>query len=430
MVSGGKTKRDLLIGFGSQLAFKALGFVVLALMARQLSQADYGKLMFALTLCGVTVLVTDLGASSDLVRRVAASPEGARRRLEAVLSARLPLVAAYVVLLCAWVALTKPDALAVAAAIAVYSVLKDLYRSYSSVFLGLHRVEYAVMAYGSKLLFLVAAVAAGAAAGGGLAWMTGAHVASGVVLLLVAAAITRARVGRLRLRSPWSLMQRVFGRSIWLFAVSVMGLVHLGAGTLMLGYMTPYEQVATYEAAAKLLEASQFMVRPLLLILFPVCALLASRQQWDELRRLMHRMFAGMAGVGLAACGFVALLALPIVRMVYTDAYDDSAVVLRVLYLSVPGLYAATVAMFVASSMHREKRAVRIIAIGVALNVALNLAAIPRYGALGAAWVTVASQSIAAVWLIVDAYQAVAGRPGADLAHEPQLVTEMEFGRD
>jgi O-antigen/teichoic acid export membrane protein len=430
VVSGGKTKRDLLIGFGSQLAFKALGFVVLALMARRLSQADYGKLMFALTLCGVTVLVTDLGASTDLVRRVAASPGGARRRLEAVLSARLPLVAAYVALLCGWVALTKPDALAVAAAIAVYSVLKDLYRSYSSLFLGLHRVEYAVVAYGSKLLFLVAAVAAGAAAGGGLAWMTGAHVASGVVLLLVAATIARARVGRLRLRFRWGLMQRVFGRSIWLFAVSVMGLLHLGAGTLMLGYLKPYEQVATYEAAAKLLEASQFMVRPLLLILLPVCALLASRQQWDELRRLMHRMFAGMAGVGLAACGFVALLALPIVRIVYTDTYADSAVVLRVLYLSVPGLYAATVAMFVASSMHREKRAVLIVAVGVVLNLALNLAVIPRYGALGAAWVTVASQSIAGAALIVDAYQSVAGRPGADLGHEPPLVAGMELGHD
>ena len=119
--------------------------------------------MFALTLCGVTVLVTDLGASTDLSRRVAAAPAGARRRLEAVLSARLPLLAAYLVLLPAWVAVTKPDALAVAAAIAVFSVCKDVYRTYSSLFLGLHRIEYTVAAFGTSLLVLVAAVAAGAA---------------------------------------------------------------------------------------------------------------------------------------------------------------------------------------------------------------------------------------------------------------------------
>ena len=62
----GRTRRHLLIAFSSQLGFKLLGFAVLALMARGLSQAEYGKLMFALTLCGVTVLVTDLGASTDL----------------------------------------------------------------------------------------------------------------------------------------------------------------------------------------------------------------------------------------------------------------------------------------------------------------------------------------------------------------------------
>jgi O-antigen/teichoic acid export membrane protein len=151
-----KTRRDLLTAFISQLGFKLLGFAVLALMARQLSQADYGKLMFALTLCGVTVLVTDLGASTDLSRRVAAAPAGARRRLEAVLSARLPLLAAYLVLLPAWTALTKPDALAVVAAIAVFGVCRDVYRSYSSLFLGLHRVGDTIIAFGSSLIVLVA----------------------------------------------------------------------------------------------------------------------------------------------------------------------------------------------------------------------------------------------------------------------------------
>jgi O-antigen/teichoic acid export membrane protein len=399
-------------------------------MARRLSQADYGKLMFALTLCGVTVLVTDLGASTDLSRRVAAAPAGARRRLEAVLSARLPLLAAYLVLLPAWVALTKPDALAVAAAIAVFSVCRDVYRSYSSLFLGLHRVEYTVTAFGTSLVVLVAGVAVGSATGAGLAWMTGAHVLSGAVLLAVAAGIMRLRIGPIRLRCGWRRMKRVFGGSAWLFVLSVAGLVHFAADTLMLGYMQPYEQVARYEAAAKLLEASQFMVRPLSLILLPVCAALASRQQWQDLRLLMHRMFAGMAVLGMATWGFVALLSVPIIRIVYTSTYDDSAQVLRVLYLSVPGLYTATVAMLLAASTMRERRAVFITAVGVALNVACNLVAIPRYGALGAAWVTVASQTFVALWLIVDAYRSVARHPRMAVEPERQLETAIAIRDD
>jgi O-antigen/teichoic acid export membrane protein len=424
-MTGGKTRRDLLLAFASQFCFKLLGFGLVALMARALTPAEYGKLMFALTLCGVTALLTDLGASADLARQVAAAPDGARRRLEAVLSARLPLVAAYLLLLPAWVAATKPDALAVVAVIAVYSVCKDVYGSYSSLFVGLRRVGYGIAAFGTSLVVLLAAVAVGAVNGAGLVWMTGSYVLSGVVLLGVAAAIGWRKVGSIRLRSGWRLMQQIFGRSVWLFGLSVAGLVHFGADTVMLGYLQPYEQVARYQAAAKLLDASQFVVRPLTLILLPVCAALAARQQWDDLRRLMHKMFAGMAVLGVAAWGFVALLALPIVRIVYTAAYDPSAEVLRVLYLSVPGLYLATVAMLLASSTMRERRALFIMTLGVALNVALNLVAIPRYGALGAAWATVISQTFVAVWLIADAYRSVAGHPRVTLEAERQLETAI-----
>ena len=426
----GKTRRDLLVAFTSQFGFKILGFGLLALIARALSQGEYGKLMFALTLCEVTVLVTDLGASTDLSRRVAAAPAVARDRLEAVLSARLPLVAAYLVLLPAWVAVTKPDALALAAAIAVYAVCKDIYRTYSSLFLGLHWVGYTVAAFGTSLVVLVTAVAAGAMTGAGLAWITGAYVLSGAVLLGVAAAIARVKLGPIRLRSGWRLMQRVFRGAVWLFVLSIAGLVHFAADTVMLGYLQPYEQVARYQAAAKLLEASQFAVRPLTLILLPVCAALAARQQWDHLRRMMHKMFAGMAVLGVVAWGVVALLAVPIIRIVYTAAYDESAEVLRVLYLSVPGLYAATVAMLLASATMREKRAVLIMATGVALNVALNLVAIPRYGALGAAWVTVVSQTFVGVWLIGDTYRTVARHPRLALEPERQLEAALAVRDD
>ena len=425
-----KTRRDLLVAFASQLGYKILGFALLAQMARALSQAEYGKLMFALTLCGVTVLVTDLGASTDLGRRVAADPAGARRRLEDVLSARLPMVVAYLALLPVWVAVSKPDALTVAVAIAVYSVCKDVYRTYSGFFLGLHRVGYTVAAYGGSLVVLVAAVAIGAMTGAGLAWMTGAHVLSGAVLLGIAAAITRLRVGPIRLQFGWRRMQSIFSGSVWLFVLSIADLVHFAADTVMLGYLQPYEQVARYQAAAKLFEASQFVVRPLTLILLPVCAAYAARQQWDDLRRLMHKMFGGMAILGGAAWGFVALLALPIIRIVYTATYDDSAEVLRVLYLSVPGLYIATVAMLLASATMREKRAVLIMATGVALNVALNLVAIPRYGALGAAWVTVISQTFVAMWLISDAYRTMARHPRIALESERQLEAALAVRDD
>jgi O-antigen/teichoic acid export membrane protein len=71
-----------------------------------------------------------------------------------------------------------------------------------------------------------------------------------------------------------------------------------------------------------------------------------------------------------------------------------------------------------------------IMGLGVALNVALNLVAIPRYGALGAAWVTVASQTFVGVWLIGDAYRSVARHPRLAMEPEQQLETAMVIHDD
>ena len=286
------------------------------------------------------------------MRRVAARPRAALRRASAAFSARLPLVAVYFVAVNVWVALTKPDLLPVTIGIAAFVALKDLYRTHASLFLGLHRIASTIFAFGAGLFVLATGVVLGATLDRSLGWMVGCYVLSGMVTLAVAWRITRVTVGPLRLRFKPRLLRLELGRSALLFTLTAMSLVHFSADTLMLGYLRPYEDVATYEASARLLEASQFLVRPLTMILFPICTQLATAGEWGELRGLLHRMFAGVSAVALIAIGVVALLADTIVRIVYTSVYDDSAPVLRVLYLSVPGFYAASVGAFLAAAMH------------------------------------------------------------------------------
>ena len=289
----GKIRRDLWIGLASQIGYKALGFTILAMLARQLSQQDYGKLMFALSLCLLAALLTDLGASQDLVRRVAVRPAGARRRLGLVLSARLPLLATYLLALNVWVALTKPDLWPVAAGIAIYAVCKELHRTFSSLFQGLRRIVDSVWAFGGGLIVLCTGVALGSLLDRGLLWMVGCYVTSGLALVTIGATLARRRVGDVGVRCGARRLRGVFGQSVFLFGLTVMSLVHFSADTLMLGYLESYAEVARYEAAAKLLEASQFLVRPLTLILFPVCAQLATREEWSRLLRLLRRMVLG-----------------------------------------------------------------------------------------------------------------------------------------
>ena len=60
-------------------------------------------------------------------------------------------------------------------------------------------------------------------------------------------------------------------------------------------------------------------------------------------------------------------------------------------------------------------------AAGVGLNVLLNVWAIPRYGPMGAAWTTVATQTFVGLWLSIEAYCAIVRCRAQDAMHERSL---------
>jgi O-antigen/teichoic acid export membrane protein len=118
----------------------------------------------------------------------------------------------------------------------------------------------------------------------------------------------------------------------------------------------------------------------------------------------MHNLFKKMLLVTGSVGGSISLVVVAtasfIIPIMFGPRYYDSIPVLKVLYLSVPLIYLKMVSLFSANSIHLEKRIVKIMTISVIVNIILNSIAIPLWGALGAAWATVISEMILAVWLI------------------------------
>jgi O-antigen/teichoic acid export membrane protein len=63
-------------------------------------------------------------------------------------------------------------------------------------------------------------------------------------------------------------------------------------------------------------------------------------------------------------------------------------------------IYLGSVSGLLAFSIHMEKKVVRAFLYSVAINIILNSLFIPRWGAFGAAWTTVVSETILAVYLL------------------------------
>ena len=395
-----RPRADLILAFASQGAYKFLGFVVLAVLARALAPEDYGRLMFSLSMCLLLASLTDLGMSQDLIRRVAQVPENAIRRLNAVLSVRATLLSAYVVLINAWALATKPDIWPIVAGMSLYAVGFEVNRTYAALFIGLQRIADSIRIFGLGLVVLASGVTLAALAGRGLRWMVLAYVLTALVLILRGTFLTLGTVGRVRIKMRTRGILSFVASAVPLFGLTIMVVLYLSVDSVMLGYMRPYSEVARYEAGSKILEASQFLIRPLTLVLFPICSQLAAHGRWEKLGWTFRWATAGGIVLGVLICSVIQVLADPVITVVYTDSYASSGRVLRILFWASPGIYVATVASFLAASMRYDRLALAAVIAGAVLNVGLNFVLIPDLGAVGAAWATVIAQSTSALLLV------------------------------
>ncbi len=399
-----KIIRDLLLALSSQAFYKLAGFLVLLILTRYLPKEQMGIVFFAATLSTMAALFTELGTSSHLVRGVAAEPDMALAHFASVLSIRIPLLALYLVLLNGVVWLWRPDIITVLALTSFYVLLEELYRIAGALFLGLQKVLYNVICGVSTRLLLVGFIFLVVRMNGDVHAVLGCYIVANILLVLFAYGLVISRLGRIPDLSDCLPRREILRESFHLFLLALLSMLHFKVDSAMLGFIGPYTEVATYEAAFRLLEASRFVILPVSMIFYPQFAEIVARRDWPLLRSLTRRLLGYASGIGIAVAAGVMLFAANIIPIVFGDRYDDSIGVLRILYICVPMLYVANLLGILARVARREKEAVWVLFGCLSLNVALNAYVIPRWGAVGAAATTVATETLRTLFLLYLGY--------------------------
>ncbi len=396
-----KIKLDLMMALGSQLLQKLAGFVVLMVLARHLDKGVMGRFFLAGTLATFLALATELGVNRHLMRGVAQRPDRALAALGHVLALRLPFMLIGYGVMAGAVFLLKRELTIPVLLTSLYVLIQDYGYSFTSLMLGLRRVAMRMMITLIGQVLTVALVLGAVAMDAGLTTVLLGYVTANVVILVLTVVLVQRNIGRFTLDWRWPEAWQIVRESLPFFLLSVLGVIHFKVDSLMLGILRDYEQVATYDAAYKFLEVSRFVVRPAAMVFFPLCSAVAARRDWPAYERLMRKLVTVSGGIGLATAGIMLIVSGWVVRLVFGDAYGGSVAVVRILYLAVPSVFLGFVATFLAPSLHLERRAVQVTAGCLMLNVALNALVIPRHGAQGAAWTTLATETLLAGWLLV-----------------------------
>jgi O-antigen/teichoic acid export membrane protein len=158
---------------------------------------------------------------------------------------------------------------------------------------------------------------------------------------------------------------------------------------LLLPALAGLQAAGAYAAAYKVSEGAGILSSSFTLALFPR---LAATNEPQGAYRMALRILLQLAFPVTAA---IALLAEPIIAIVAGREYlPDSATALSILICYLPLSYANGLTQYLLIAAGRQRPLTLAFLFALAFNLAANFAFIPRYGYVGAAWVTVLSEVV------------------------------------
>jgi O-antigen/teichoic acid export membrane protein len=232
--------------------------------------------------------------------------------------------------------------------------------------------------------------------------LVGLATASLATNVVSAAVLWRLAAARALPPSEAALPARVgWMREAWpLFINQLLQGLFFKVDALLLPGLAGDAAAGVYAAAYKVSEGAGIVSSSLTLALFPR---LSKTADLTSAYRLALRVLLQIA-LPLAAA--IAILSEPIVGLVGgRDYLPDSAVALTILICYLPLSYVNGLTQYILIAAGKQRLLTGAFAAALVFNVAANLVLIPRFGYIGAAWVTVASELVLLVPFRAAAHQ-------------------------
>jgi len=393
---------DIGVQVAGRFANLALGIVVTGLLARTLGNSGFGVWSTLLAISSLVAVVGNPGLEQVAVRCAVAEPEREPQWLGTLLVLRQLLSVLAMALCIGTVVLIAPNREAlIAGVVLMLSLLVAAASSLRVVFQLRVRNSYAIAAMTVQSILWAAVVV--------WAYATGAGIVALAVGFTITTAIASILQGLLALRLArvrFDGIRRHFAEMIKVgVPVAIGGMFVVGYGQIdqVLVFKIAGSQEAGYYAAAyRLFSQSSFVPVSVSTTVFALLAVSFVGDS-EKFRVLLQTSLELLLAVAIGVLALTAVYAGEIISLIFGHGYHRAAAALPVLmgaFVLVSVGYLQDLLVIIS---RRQNRFVIAAALALALNVGLNVALIPRYGFMAAAWITLVTEAfiVAARWLIV-----------------------------
>ena len=253
---------------------------------------------------------------------------------------------------------------------------------------GLRRFDLEALTVVADRVLLLALGAASLWSGYGLFGLAAAFVASRLIMLAAVQLSLRRVVSHV-----WPSFDRAMWRELQVAALPL-GFFMIALNmysyidTVILGLMR--SDVGWWAASYRVYEGLTYAPSILAAVLTPRLSYLFSHDRPAH-RHLLSRVLAASLALGVLIGGGGALLARPLIVLLFGVAYAPAVPPFQILAGGALFVFATWILHAAAISTNLDKRLVAVTVIGLSANIALNVVLIPRWG-ISAAWATVAAE--------------------------------------
>lgn len=407
---GGRKLLKLLLGnIGWYAADKiirtGLGLVTTTQIARYLSPHGFGVLNYGIAFAALFAPLASMGVQTVVCRDLVRFPSQRANILGSALVVRVSgaIIAATACMIAETLMSGGPDARAVV--LAQVAALFPLAWEVIDYDFQAHLQPRPVIIIRCASALVFSAVRLGLVAAGAsiaaFAWTAAAEF--GMATLLLRAAAARSR-GVVRLRDATVARVKSVLRESWPLLITGIAIaMYMRTDQVMLGYMAGVSSAGVYSASVRIAEAFYYFPMAAVTVISPVLTA-AHGASADDYNRLLLKSLRWLAWVMIGNAVVLSILARPLIRLLFGPDFEAAAPILAMHSWS--GVFVALGAgagpWFVNAGLQKLQM-VQSVA-GLAANVGLNALVIPRFGAFGAAAVTVASGCVST--LLVNALYA------------------------
>jgi O-antigen/teichoic acid export membrane protein len=378
-----KTLRNSMLVVGARAVAKLAVFVVVVLLWRHLGADHYGRFATMIVYVTLVGIIADLGLQTVFIRDASRDRTVFARYLGNLLSARLLLSLAALVILAAALRLLTPALFPYTLAAFVLLLTTSYSSLLRAVFYIRGRLGYeavAIVAESLLLLGLTIVAIEQRASWDAFLWV---YAVSYLFTCLFAFGVIRWRWhDRVSVRLDPAFVRRLLAAGLPLALAFTVTTVYAQLDIVLLQLFKNFQVVGWYSAANKYIDAVAWVPQSAMGAVFPALSLLAA----GDRRRLVfayEKSYKMLAILGLPLAVGLGVTADAVVHI--TRGFEQSIPALRILAPSVALLFVNNAFIYTLTAINRQLDFTRLALFTLAVNLILNLVLIPPYGYLGAA---------------------------------------------